>query len=151
MRKINIFSHRNAEKLIEKKFFNQLKYVLSKMPQDLELIEIKSAVKQIFIDFNFEVPAKNIFPGSNKYLAAIDTDKKIGVCHQNGHFGLAYYDFAKLEFLYKRDMIDFAIFICPDEHSSYVKSNCITLQRIKDDFYNFKDNYNIPILFIGVI
>ena len=150
MRKINIYSHRNAEKLIEKRFFNKLSHRLSNIPLDFKLIEIKNEVKSIFEQFNFEVPGKNLFPGSNKYLAAFDSDRKIGVCHQNGHFGLAYYDFAKLEFLYSRHVIDFAIFICPDEYSSYVKSNVITLARIKDDFYNFQNNYNIPILFIGV-
>jgi hypothetical protein len=150
MRKINIYSHRNAHRLIEKRFFNQLKNRLSNIKRDLMLPEIKKEVKEIFINFDYSVPGKDLFPGSSKYLVAADIDNRIVVCHQNGHFGLAYYDFAKIEFLYKRDIIDFAIFICPDEYSSYVKSNCITLNKIKDDFYNFKDNYSSPILFIGV-
>ena len=150
MRKINTYSHRNAEKLIEKSFLNKLKHRLSNIGQDKQLVEIKNEVKSILEQFDFEVPGKDLVPGSNKYLAAFDSDNKVGVCHQNGHFGLAYYDFAKLEFLYKRHMIDFAIFICPDVHSTYVKSNAINLERIKDDFYNFKDNFNVPILFIGV-
>ena len=150
MRKINTYSHRNAEKLIEKKFLNQLNHRLSKIPQGIQLAEIKKEVKSIFEQFDFEVPGKDLFPGSNKYLAAFESDNKIGVCHQNGHFGLAYYDFTKLEFLYKRNMIEVAIFICPDEYSTYIKGNAITLKRIKDDFYNFKDNFNVPILFIGV-
>ena len=150
MRKISTYSHRNAHKLIEKKFFNQLVHRLSKISSNYHLTQIKEEVKMIFEEFDFDVPGKNLFPGSNKYLAAFDSDKKIGVCHQNGHFGLAYYDFAKIEFLYKREMIDYAIFICPDEFSTYIKSNCITLNKVKDDFYNFKDNYSVPILFIGV-
>tara|TARA_B100000029_G_scaffold505303_1_gene585769 strand:+ start:1735 stop:2190 length:456 start_codon:yes stop_codon:yes gene_type:complete len=150
MRKISIYEHRNAKKLLDKKFFNQLKYRLEKIDKNYSLAEIKNEVKNIFIEFDYDVPGKNLFPGSNKYLAAIDIENKIGVCHQNGHFGLAYYDFAKIEFLYKRNIIDLAIFICPDEFSSYVKTNAIKLNKIKDDFYNFGNNYNIPILFIGV-
>ena len=46
-------------------------------------------------------------------------------------------------------MIDYAIFICRII-LTYIKSNCITLNKVKDDFYNFKDNYSVPILFIGV-
>ena len=149
-RRIKIYDHKNGSKIIDKKIFNQIKFRLENIEKDLSLSQIKDEVKEIFIKMDFDVPAKNLFPGTAQRLTAISLDKKIGVCHQNGHFGLAYYDFAKIEFLYKREIIDLAIFICPREFSTYVKSNATTLNRIKKDFLNFKRNYNIPIIFIGV-
>ena len=79
MRKINTYSHRNAEKLIEKSFLNKLKHRLSNISQDKQLVEIKNEVKSILKKFDFEVPGKDLFPGSNKYLAAFDSDNKVVV------------------------------------------------------------------------
>ena len=48
MRKISTYSHRNAHKLIEKKFFNQLVHRLSKISSNYHLTQIKEEVKMIF-------------------------------------------------------------------------------------------------------
>ncbi len=105
-----------------------------------------------FFDDNGFIIKPSIASNSRLSVTAICSHEKTAVCVQLGNAARFYADMMKLQYLYQKNKIDRAIFICFTR--AYVKkspsANLSTFERSIEELEFFNNIIDLPILVIGI-
>jgi len=147
--KLHEQDHRNASKIIPAKIQDEVKRAIQGCPSFGRATPTRNSILGTL---------RNTHGWSDKVTLCTDakisiTGKKddFGLSIQTGNMGRFYADLLKLEFLFKRDLIQASIYVLPDKQLAKAwGQNIANFERFTNEVNIFSSILHCPLLILGI-
>ena len=147
--KIQCEDHRNAAKIIPLDVQNEVKQAIPSGPAAKSATTARTALLDML---------RNVHGWSDKVTLCPDAKISIpakkdefALCIQTGNMGRFYADLLKLEFLYKRNLIQAALYIVPEKDLAKTWSeNVANFERFTNEVRIFSSILHCPLLILSI-
>lgn len=149
--RIELFSHRDGDKIVDKKILDQLIKVLEVSNFKIKDGSGKELRKSILIQLKSFGWSDDFILDANSQICLTSYIDEHILCFQTGNMSRFYADLLKIQYVYKKKKAKAAIYIIPSkEAAKIIGSNIANFNRFTFELNLFKEIITIPTIVIGI-